>query len=243
VNPPFEEVVTARNSFPGNLPRSLEADKLKMLSDCIGERFGRRPVIYKAGRYGVGKHTAEILEEQGYEIDLSVCPIMDYSDEGGPDFRRTTAWPYWFGKHRRLLELPLTIGFSGVLRRWGKGLHGVASYRGIRSLHAVGCLARLRLADRVWLSPEGYTSAEHQRLTRALLKDGLRIFSFTFHSPSLEPGNTPYVQSKADLEEFLARFRRFFDFFFGELGGRATNPMELKRQLAVKSSNPPWEKL
>jgi hypothetical protein len=155
--------------------------------------------MYKAGRYGVGERTAAILEELRYEIDLSICPLMDYTDEGGPDFTCNTPWPYWFGRHRRLLELPLTIGFSGALRRWGRGLRRVASSPVLRSLHTVGALARLRLADRIWLSPEGYSSAEHQRLGRALFKDGLRIFSFTFHSPSLEPGHTPYVQSTADL--------------------------------------------
>lgn len=231
VNPPFEEAVTPKNSFPGNLPRELEVAKLKILGDCIGERFGVKPVMYKAGRYGIGEHTASILEELNYDIDLSVCPLMDYSQEGGPDFTCNTAWPYWFGTDRRLLELPLTIGFSGLLRRCGSVLHRVASSPVLRPLHAVGAFARLRLADRIWLSPEGYSSAEHQRLARALFKDGLRIFSFTFHSPSLEPGHTPYVQSAADLDQFLSRCRIFFDFFFGELGGRATTPTELKRAL------------
>jgi hypothetical protein len=157
---------------------------------------------------------------------------MDYSDEAGPDFTNNGPWPYWFGSDRRLLELPLTIGFSGALRRWGSELHRVASSPVLRSLHAVGAIARLRLADRIWLSPEGYSSAEHRRLVQALFEDGLRIFSFTFHSPSLEPGHTPYVQSKADLEQFLSRCRTFFDFFFGKLGGCASTPIELKMKLA-----------
>lgn len=232
VNPPFEEILSSETSFPGNLSRSLELGKLKMLGDTIGERFGVSPVMYKAGRYGVGKHTADILEDLGYEVDLSVCPLMDYSEEGGPDFTCSTAWPYWFGRDRRLLELPLTVGFSGLLRRWGSRLRRIASSPVLRSLHGVGALARLRLADRIWLSPEGYSSAEHQRLVRDLFDDGLRIFAFTFHSPSLEPGNTPYVRSAADLEKFLSRFRKFFDFFFGDLGGCASTPIELKRKLA-----------
>ena len=86
VNPPYTEPVNRRNSFPGNLPLALEAAKLQALSDCIGEHFGSRPVIYKAGRYGVGPHTAAILEEQGYEVDVSLCPHMDYAAEGGPEF-------------------------------------------------------------------------------------------------------------------------------------------------------------
>ena len=230
VNPPFEEAVNRHNSFPGNLPRALEAAKLKILTDCIAEKFGTRPVVYKAGRYGIGPHTAEILEQEGYEVDMSVCPHMDYSAEGGPDFTGSSAWPYWFGE-RRLLELPLTVGFAGVLRRWGSKLHGLATQWPMVTLHMPGILARLGLINKLWLSPEGYRFAELKTLVRATHREGLRAFSFAFHSPSLGVGNTPYVKSQQDLEDFLSRCRRFFDFFMGDLGGIPTTPLELKTSI------------
>lgn len=231
VNPPHDEPVSRWNSFPGNLPPMLEGAKLRILSDCIGERFGSRPTLYKAGRYGVGRHTAEILLAQGYEVDLSVCPYMDYSSEGGPDFSTTSYRPYWIRKPQ-LLELPLTVGFSGAFRRWGAWLHRRASSGLWRSCRAVGALARLGLVNKVWLSPEGFETWEHEALTRDLVKDGLRVFSFAFHSPSVEPGHTPYVRSRADLDAFLSRCDRFFDFFIGTLGGIPTTPQSLKRELS-----------
>jgi len=230
VNPPYEEEVNRYNSFPGNLPRSVESAKIKVLTDCIGEKFSHAPTIYKAGRYGIGPNTAEILEDQGYEIDLSICPHMDYSSEGGPDFTSSTAWPYWFGK-RSLLELPLTIGFSGLWRRWGSPLHLAASRGFMARLHGPGILARLGLVNKIWLSPEGYLGKELIDLVRALYGDGLRVFSFAFHSPSIECGHTPYVRSRRDLDDFFSRCREFFDFFMGELGGVPTTPLELKAQL------------
>jgi hypothetical protein len=236
VNPPFEEPVNRFNSFPGNLPRTVEASKIRVLSDCIAERFGTGPTVYKAGRYGLGPHTLDILEEQDYEVDVSVCPYMDYSAEGGPDFRYQSAWPYWFGRRRRLLELPLTVGFTGLLRRWGTTLHQFASRPVMAKLHPIGLLARLRLANRIWLSPEGYPFSEHKQLVRALYRDGLRVFSLAFHSPSVEPGHTPYVRSRHDLEIFLTRCQRFLDFFMGELGGRPTTPVELRNRLVGATS-------
>jgi hypothetical protein len=236
VNPPFDETVTRHNSYPGNLHRSLEANKLRMLGDEIEKQFGARPVIYKAGRYGIGSATADILEEQGYEVDLSVCPHMDYSFDGGPNFSTNSAHPYWFGSRRKLLELPLTVGFSGRLRHRGVSLHGLASRPGLARLHAVGLLARLNLVDKIWLSPEGYQSSEHVKLARDLYADGLRVFSFAFHSPSVEPGHTPYVRSQSDLSSFLDRCRRFFEFFLGELGGCPSTPPELRRLLTAPQS-------
>jgi hypothetical protein len=234
VNPPFDEPVNRYNSFPGNLPRSLEAAKLKVLSECIGDKFGSRSIIYKAGRYGIGPHSADILEEQGYEIDLSVCPHMDYSAEGGPDFTGCSAWPFWFGS-RRSLELPLTVGFAGLLRPWGPRLHGIAARSPLVSLRAAGILARLGCLNKIWLSPEGYRGRELMALVRALHQDGLRIFSFALHSPSVDCGRTPYVRSQRDLEDFLARCRKFFDFFFTELGGISATPPQIKAQLSNRS--------
>lgn len=233
VNPPFTEPVNAYNSYPGNLPPALEAAKLQALGECIGEHFGTRPVIYKAGRYGIGPQTATILEAQGYEVDVSLCPHMDYRTDGGPDFTVYTEAPYRFGAQRALLEVPLTVGYTGVLRHWGRGLHRLASQGALARLRTVGILARLGLLNKIWLSPEGYRTDEHIALTRTLYRQGTRVFSFAFHSPSVEPGHTPYVRSQRDLENFLASCRHFFDFFMGELGGRPTTPLALKAQLAV----------
>jgi hypothetical protein len=103
-------------------------------------------------------------------------------------------------------------------------------------VHAIGALAQLGILNKVWLSPEGYLTAEHIQLVRTLHRDGVRIFAFAFHSPSVEPGHTPYVQSQHDLETFLECCRRFFDFFMGELGGQPTTPLELKEHLAMPSN-------
>jgi hypothetical protein len=231
VNPPFEEEVTRGNSFPGNLSPSLEAAKLRVLGDLIVDRFGSRPVIYKAGRYGVGVNTAAILEEQSYEVDLSVCPLMDYSPEGGPDFMKYVALPYWFGKNNRLLEIPMSVGFVGWLGSWRR-LYNLASGEPFNRLHLCGFLARARLLDRVWLSPEGYTLSENTALVRTFYRSGVRVFSFTFHSPSLQPGNTPYVTSQSELERFIRQCREFFDYFMGQIGGVPTTPLQLKIDLS-----------
>ncbi len=234
VNPPFKEAVTQRNSYPGNLPRILEANKLSMLGDEIEARFGSRPVIYKAGRYGIGASTAATLEEQGYQVDLSVCPWTDFSPAEGPNFSSSGTLPYWFGNRRTMLELPLTVGFAGPLRRFG---YGVVTNPGLARLRLDGVLSRLHLANKIWLTPEGFQSREHIRLTRDLYADGVRVFSFAFHSPSVEPGYTPYVRSQGDLAKFLDGCRRYFDYFLGNVGGRPSTPLEL-RELFLKDHVP-----
>jgi hypothetical protein len=67
-----------------------------------------------------------------------------------------------------------------------------------------------------------------KRLVRALHRDGTRIFSFAFHSPSVEPGHTPYVKTAEDLSNFLLKLRQFFDFFFEETGGQSSTPEKIR---------------
>jgi hypothetical protein len=231
VNPPFDEVVCNINSYPGNLPAVLEREKLRCLTETIGEQFGERPVVYKAGRYGVGFNTSSILDELGYEIDTSVLSRTDLSDEDGPNFSHCSGDPYWFGTNRRLLEIPMTAGYVGALRGAGPYLRQFLTSSPSQALHLSGIFSRLGLFERIVLTPEGITWQEHQRLTHALHKAGQRVFSFTYHSPSLALGYTPYVQSERDLAGFLDKFERYFDFFFGELGGRAATPTEIRAHL------------
>lgn len=228
VSPPYVEKVNARNSYPGNLPRALEAEKLELLTERITASFGARPLTYLAGRYGFGTNTAAILEGLGYEVDISPAVPIDFSADGGPDYSHYSSHPYWFGSGRKLLGLPGTGGYVGWLREGGTRIYKTVTSPVMKRTHAAGMFARLRLIERIRLSPEDYSEPEMQRLTHALLDDGVRIFVFSFHSPSVMPGGTPYVRDAVDLEGFLGKCRRYFDFFMKELRGMAMTPLEIK---------------
>lgn len=206
VNPPHEESLTAANSFPGNLPEPLERAKLVRLTEALEHAFGRRPITYRAGRYGAGPNTARLLEEAGYRLDTSVRALFDYSAEGGPDYSRRKAEPCWAGPGRLLLEVPLTTVLTGRARRLGFPAYAAAG----RIPLLRGALARTGLVERIALTPEGTPLAAALRGIRRALDDGAQLLSLSFHSPSLEPGHTPYVRDAADL-------RRFFRWWDGVL--------------------------
>ncbi len=227
VNPPMTEPLIRSNMYPGNLPADLEQEKLTVLRDTITEAFGERPRIYKAGRYGYGPNTTDILSSLGFDIDLSVCPPLDARGDGGPDYRRYDAWPFWFGPdNQKIMEIPVTGGFVGWAGGLSLPLFELAM--GLKQFKAPGVLSRLGAVDRLMLSPEGFTSSEHIKLTRFLYDQGVRSFTWSFHSPSVVPGHTPYVQDEQQLKVFLNAFRQYFDFFFNELGGQASTPTRLK---------------
>ncbi|MEO5334006.1 MAG: polysaccharide deacetylase family protein [Magnetococcus sp. YQC-5] len=233
--PPYTEDLCANNSFPGNLPRHLEAAKLQILVTQIKHSFGLTPLVYKAGRYGVGANTAAILEEQGFEVDLSPSPPFDFQGAGGPDFSAHSSEPHWFGSRQQLLCLPTTGGYVGPFsNRTAHQLFNWSRRPLFKRLHLPGIMARLGLLNRLRLSPEGHTLDEMKLLTRTLRHRGMNIFSLSFHSPSLQPGNTPYVHNARDLQRFLGRIQGYLDFFLRELGGVLMPPLEIKHLLQTK---------
>ena len=206
VNPPFEEEVTPHNSFAGNLPRELEAAKFGNLREAIERNFGVAPAIYRAGRYGLGPHSAAMLAEQGLAIDSSVRAKFDYSAGEGPDYSRHPLLPYWADDDKRLLELPLTTVFWGMLRRQGEWLYPALA----RVPRLRGLMAHVGLLERISLTPEGVDVDEAIRGIDIALDDGLPVLVLSFHSPSLQAGHTPYVRSEADLEALYDWWRRVF---------------------------------
>lgn len=206
VNPPHDEDVTEANSFAGNLPVTLEREKFCRLRSTIEDGFGTTPLIYRAGRYGLGPGTADMLIEHGMAIDTSVRSRFDYSAVGGPDYRDHPVSPWWVDPDQRLMELPLTTVYWGLLRQFGPKLYPMMW----RMPQLRGLLAKTGLLERIPLTPEGITLEEAIRGIDIALDEGLAVLVFAFHSPSLAPGFTPYVSSEADLDAFYDWWRGVF---------------------------------
>jgi hypothetical protein len=239
-SPPYAEKLNAHNSYPGNLPEELEREKLRQLTEKIAESFGAPPLSYLAGRHGFGPRTGSLLEELGYEVDLSPAVPLDLSEDGGPDYSHHTCHPYWFGARRRLLGLPGSGGYVGLFRRRGTPLYRRLAHPALRRTGISGLMAKAGLFERIRLSPENYSGPEMRRLTRALVGEGQRVLVFGFHAPSMVPGGTPYVETQLQLVRFLDQCRRYFEFFLGELDGIAMTPLALKERLeALESGSAP----
>lgn len=227
VNPPHDEQVTALNSFAGNLSAPLEQRKLEVLTGEIADNFAAAPIAYRAGRYGVGPATTEALASLGYRADLSVVPETNFSFIGGPDFSALGPAPYRFGPRQGMLEIPLTVGFAGLAPGIGRWLFARAQAETHNRLLLRKIMARSGIIQRIRLTPEGISLPECIRLTKTLHRRGIRLFSYTFHSPTLMPGCTPYVSGESDLTNFLESMDGYFRFFMDTFGGRPTSIHEV----------------
>lgn len=222
VTPPFEETVSDHNSFTGNLPTRLQLEKARVLTGMLEQAFGMQPRIWRTGRFGVGVRTADILKALGYAADTSVMPFWPAENCPAPeDFWWLSARPYWLDHERTLMEIPVAAALVGRLAgRRDSSLAPRIFNPAATRLGVTGIAARFGLLERIRLSPEGITIEEAKRLARAMHAAGHRVFVLTYHSPSLVPGNTPYVRTARDRDAFLDWLDAFYAFFREELGGR-----------------------
>ncbi len=227
VTPPIVEELTRANTYAGNLPVSLELEKVRNLTTLIEDVFGVRPILYRSGRYGAGRRTGDILKHLGYKIDASVMPRWDYSRTGGPDFSMQSAMPFWTDADRSLLEVPGTAGLVGHLADAPLWLTRSVFSPMSERLGIPGALAHMGVLERIRLSPEGISVTEAKRLVKFMLARGQKIFVLSYHSPSLVPGNLRYVRTEADRDRFLAWLDEFYHFFFGELEGRPVTSRDI----------------
>ena len=143
----------------------------------------------------------------------------DYAGEGGPDFAAIPNHAFRTGPGDAIVELPLTTVFTGAARGGGDRL-----YRALGRLpRGRGIAARIGLLSRVALTPEDMPLDDALEAVRIALGEGVRLLNFGFHSPSVEPGHTPYVRDAADL----AGFWRWWDAVFAELARLGAAPVSL----------------
>ena len=206
VSPPFDGdesekgEVSNFKSYPGNLSKELEYQKLSALTDKITHVSGQKPTTYLAGRYGIGKNTHETLLGLGYQLDVSISPFTNFSHQQGPDFSHcnndvSTTDGLCYIPHTTavLSRIPLVANLFNNNPHWfEKGLQSPLT----RLLMKVARVKKQRL------SPEGFALNDMKRVIRNQLKLGQQSFVFSFHSPSVKVGLTPYTQTAEALSQF-----------------------------------------
>lgn len=176
-------------------PRDVEAAKLASLTELFRAAFGRAPACFRAGRFGLGESSLELLASLGYRVDSSVTPFMDWSDKApGLSYVGAPTQPYHPDPRAPakrgaspLLEVPVTIrpGLANRVPIVGKRI------------------------DPRWLRPTRGTA----RALVDLAKDEIAasagertvILNCMFHNVEVVPGLSPYADDERDARAILDR--------------------------------------
>lgn len=218
--PPFIEHPDKRNSMLCNLPAELQFRKLSTLHQTISDNFKMVPTSFRAGRWGYGKEVALSLKQLGYKVDSSILSFYDWTDIHGPNCSMISPEPYWFNPDRiyqpssegEMLEVPGVVAYAQSNFRRCNDVFNFFKTTPLRYLRIIGMLDKLNMLNRIWLSPEQSTADQMITLIRRLISERIPVANLYFHSPTLEPGLTPYVKSESDRRIFLDRIRAVMQF-------------------------------
>jgi hypothetical protein len=205
-------------TFQGELPPRVEFEKLLNLTALFVRRFGRAPTSFRAGRYGLGRHTLRFLEELGYLVDSSVTPHTWWRGaSGGVSYLGAPDQPYHPSDDdvrrqgaMRIVEAPITLVDpawdlvpSGLRRR-------INPFRFSHGLVLKACRGRRKPT---WLRPSFANATAMLAATDYLARraQGDLFLCVMFHTNEATAGAGPYNATDADVAKFLGELDAYLD--------------------------------
>lgn len=201
---PDAHIPAVSDAVQGAYPRAVEAEKLRLLTDLFRDRFAHAPRSFRAGRFGIGRHSLRLLRDLGYWADSSVTPHMNWAKIGAKDadFRQAPGQPYWPVLDRPasaapaptgIVEIPVTIRPHPYFGRW--------------------------LAPR-WLRPTKMSAAALIRLAgeeiAAAAPNRPILLNCIFHNVEIVPAASPYARDRAEADAILANLAGLLEWAAGE---------------------------
>jgi hypothetical protein len=194
----FEPDVTA--AFQRDYSKEIELEKLQSLTQLFRGAFGHSPTSFRAGRFGIGRNSLELLQSLGYAVDSSVTPHKDWSRAraSGLSFQSAPTQPYWpvlsspeiAGPKSSLLEVPVTIrpSFFSCFPIIG----GWVEPRWLRP-------TRTSVAELIQIARDEILEAQAEDPDRPV------VMNTMFHNVEIIPNISPYARNEDEAAAILGR--------------------------------------
>ena len=202
-------------------PEPVMREKITTLTRLLEDRLDRKMISHRAGRWAFDDRYATILLDEGYRVDCTVTPDVDWrcnpgdpTGSGGTDYTGFPDRPYFIDPAdislpaaHGLLEVPMTVRPSGLCRKapW--------VYR-VPLMRQVAHRVEPKLS---WLCPtpllEKHNLDAMLQVARATRSDDVDHVEFMLHSSELMPGGSPSFPDAPAIDRLYGHL----ELLFGEL--------------------------
>jgi len=221
-SPPLEPLTSDDFRYHPYLTEYAEPvmrEKIRVLTRLLEDRFDQKMISHRAGRWAFDGRYAAMLLDEGYRVDCSVTPGVDWrgnpgdpNGNGGSDYTGFPERPYFLNPSTistptvdGLLEVPMTTR-PGCLYRMAPW-----AYR-IPLLRQVAHRVEPRLS---WLCPtpllEKKNLAAMLDVARAVRSEGTTHVEFMLHSSELMPGGSPTFPGTSDIDRLYDYLEILFE--------------------------------
>jgi hypothetical protein len=224
IEPESRPDATETLAFQSDYPPEVEFAKLKNLTELFTRRFGYAPRSFRAGRYGISRHSLTFLERLGYTVDSSVTPntwwwrrrgegVNFLGAPGQPyhpspvDFRKTGGM--------KIVEVPVSLVNDFWERFPGWALMGIDPIQKVQRV-LINTFLKKQIRCR-WVRPTFSTAEEMMSVTEHLVRRQEQrdvVICMLFHSNEAWVDTSPYNRTIGELDAFMQRLERYFDRLF-----------------------------
>ncbi|WP_179453176.1 MULTISPECIES: deacetylase [unclassified Enterobacter] len=214
--------------FPENILR----DKVAYMTDLLESAFQQKMTSHRAGRWAFDEVYARALIDNGYLVDCSVTPRVDWRNssgapqgKGGTDYSLFPDHAYYLDINdisragdSPLLELPMSIqyrygAFTNQLKKVWNDVRG-----------------KKRGPSVNWLRPVGGNVEQMKLVVEQTLSQGNDYVEFMLHSSEFMPDGSPTFKNKADIERLYDDLEQLFSWLQSRTQGMTLTEYALQKR-------------
>jgi len=208
-------------SFQSDYVTRLEFEKLKNLTDLFVKRIGYQPRSFRAGRFGISKHTLRFLQDLEYKVDSSVTPYTWWWGENGKgvNFLGSPHQPYYpsskdFRVHGELkiLEVPISL-INFFWEKFPRSFQRRINPFNKAQIVALNLIFKNKLRCK-WLRPTYSSTKEMLAVSNYISQTASTDHIFLcmmFHSNEATTGMSPYNSKDHEVCHFLERLSEYLE--------------------------------
>ena len=213
-SPPEIELPIRKDGIPGapyliEYPTEVMEKKIKFMTELLENKFGKRPITHRAGRWAMDERYFELLDKYGYVVDCSVTPGINWNKANGQteyskgsDYTEFATRPYVVN-NTNIVEVPMTIRENHLRHKnQGEGIRKAVRnyYRAIKG------------QGKIWLRPNGNNLKEMLYLVNKISSNKKDDYiMFMLHSSELMPGGSPRFETEDKIEKVYADLKELFE--------------------------------
>lgn len=214
--------------FPENILR----DKVAYMTDLLESAFQQKMTSHRAGRWAFDEVYARALIDNGYLVDCSVTPRVDWRNssgapqgKGGTDYSLFPDHAYYLDINNisragdsPLLELPMSIqyrygAFTNQLKKVWNDVRG-----------------KKRGPSVNWLRPVGGNVEQMKQVVEQTLSQGNDYVEFMLHSSEFMPDGSPTFKNEADIERLYDDLEQLFSWLQSRTQGMTLTEYALQKR-------------
>ncbi|MEN4912879.1 polysaccharide deacetylase family protein [Erwinia amylovora] len=194
-------------------PQDNIREKVIYMTRLLEDSLQVKMRSHRAGRWAFNAFYARLLIEQGYQVDCSVTPRVNWQfspgnpeGNGGTDYQHFPDRAYFIDEQNiakagnsALLEVPMSIQYKHppLMNQLKTVCDRLRGKQRSPSVH--------------WLRPMGGNLAQMIQVAEKTLSDGSDYVEFMLHSSEFMPGGSPTFKTEADIEVLYNDLEQLFD--------------------------------